>query len=182
MKPRTASASVAKCGRPSSSKARFETSSSPSQTAKTGLLPKPFCRSRFTVPATASADCEAEASAVGTFSTRTASFSLSARRMSRAAPYRAASASPMMSIGFARDQIGGSARSSAASASGETAARVPPRSISRSTASTPTPPPLVRIARRLPGKGFCRPRVSAAAKSSSRSNTRRSPARRKAAS
>ena len=34
---------------------------------------------------------------------------------------------------------------------------MPPRSISRSTASTPTPPPLVRIARRLPGKRLLPP-------------------------
>ena len=34
--------------------------------------------------------------------------------------------------------------------SAESAAGTPPKSISRSTASTPTPPPLVRIASRLP--------------------------------
>src|SRR5262249_1005443 len=42
---------------------------------------------------------------------------------------------------------------------------------SRSTASTPTPPPLVNIASRLPGNGRTRPSVSAAANSSSRSST-----------
>ena len=86
MKPRTASASVAKCGMPSSSKARFETSSSPSQTAKTGLrrdalLPvAPDGLGDRLAPL-----ARREASAVGTFSTRTASFSSSARSASRAA-------------------------------------------------------------------------------------------------
>ena len=41
--------------------------------------------------------------------------------------------------------------------SGEMPARVPPRSASRSTASTPIPPPLVRMASRLPGNGRTRP-------------------------
>ena len=93
-----------------------------------------------------------------------------------------ASASPTMSTGLAFDQIGGSAASSAFIVSGERAASVPPRSISRSTASTPTPPPLVRIARRLPENGCSRPSVSAAANNSSRSSTRSRPARRNAAS
>jgi hypothetical protein len=37
------------------------------------------------------------------------------------------------------------------------------------SARTPTPPPLVRMARRLPGNGFNRPSVSVASNSSSRS-------------
>ena len=51
------------------------------------------------------------------------------------------------------DQIGGSAASSVCIVSGEMPASVPPRSTSRSTASTPMPPPLVRIASRLPANG-----------------------------
>ena len=54
MKPRTASASVAKCGMPSSSKARFEAAVLAQPDREDGLLPKPFARSRRTVPATAS--------------------------------------------------------------------------------------------------------------------------------
>src|SRR5262249_40235938 len=53
----------------------------------------------------------------------------------------------------------------------------PRRPGSRSTASTPTPPPLVNIASRLPGNGRTRPSVSAAANNSSRSSTRNRPAR-----
>ena len=50
------------------------------------------------------------------------------------------------------DQVGGSTASSLARVSGEISARVPPSSTSRSTARTPMPPPLVRIASRLPGR------------------------------
>ena len=59
-----------------------------------------------------------------------------------------------MSTGLAFDQIGGSAASSAVIVRGERVASVPPRSISRSTASTPMPPPLVRMASRLPANGL----------------------------
>ena len=79
------------------------------------------------------------------------------------------------------NQVGGSTESSFARVCGERPASVPPRSITQSTASTPMPPPLVMMARRLPLKGLRRPSVSAAANNSSRSNTRNRPARRKAA-
>ena len=65
---------------------------------------------------------------------------------------------------------------------GRNAASSPPRSTSRSTARTPTPPPLVKMARRLPDNVDKRASVSAAANSSSRSMTRTKPARRNAAS
>jgi phosphoketolase len=103
-------------------------------------------------------------------------------RIPSAAAYRASSASPAISTGLARDQIGGSTASSRAMARGEMPASCPPRSVSRSTASTPMPPPLVNIASRLPAMLVKCPSVSAAANNSSRSRTRNSPARRNAAS
>jgi hypothetical protein len=110
----------------------------------------PFCRWRCVTAMTDFAAAAAEASAVGTFITRMASFSRSSSSGSSAAAYRASSASPTMSAGLARDQIGGSAASRRAIVCGEMAASSPPRSTSRSTASTPMPPPLVKIASRLP--------------------------------
>ena len=90
--------------------------------------------------------------------------------------------SPAISTGLARDQIGGSAASSRFIVAGEISARTPPRSARRSTASTPRPPPLVKIASRLPASELTCPSVSAAANSSSRSSARMNPARRNAAS
>ena len=55
--------------------------------------------------------------------------------------------------------------------------RIPPSSTSRSIASTPMPPPLVRIASAFPGGNSTRPRVSAQSNNSRRSETRRIPAR-----
>ena len=86
--------------------------------------------------------------------TRTASLAVSASSSVSACSYRFAGASPAISTGFARDQIGGSVASSRFNMSGETAASDPPRSTKRSTARTPMPPPLVRMARRLPGNGL----------------------------
>ena len=64
----------------------------------------------------------------------------------------------------------------------ERVASRPPRSPSRSAASTPAPPPLVRMASRSPVSRGCRARISAALKRSSSSRTRSTPARRNAAS
>ena len=66
-----------------------------------------------------------------------------------------------MSTGFDPDHVGGSTASSFSRVAGAMAAGMPPSSASRSTASTPMPPPLVRIASRFPGGDSTRPSVSA---------------------
>ena len=87
-----------------------------------------------------------------------------------------------MSIGFDFDHVGGNTASSFSRAAGEMSAGIPPSSTSRSTASTPMPPPLVRIASRFPGGDLSRPSVSAQSNNSRKSDTRRIPARSNAAS
>ncbi len=87
----------------------------------------------------------------------------------------------MMSIGLACDHVAGRIASSAAISSGDGLASLPPEGISASTASTPAPPPLVRIRSSLSGTGLRQVKVSAAVNKASRSSTRTSPARRNAA-
>ena len=106
----------------------------------------------------------------------------SAATASSAAAKRAGGASPTMSTGLPRLQSAGSAASSRASVSAESSARFAGPSISRSTASTPAPPPLVTIATRARWSGRNRATVSAAANISASPRTRRMPARRSAAS
>ncbi len=70
-----------------------------------------------------------EASAVGTFMTSTASLASSSSKCARARRRSvASSASPAMSTGLARDQIGGSAASSFFMVAGEMSASSPPKS------------------------------------------------------
>ena len=85
----------------------------------------------------------------------------------------------MISTGLPCDQVGGRTVSSAAIAEPERSARRPPSSVKWSVASTPAPPPLVRMARRSPVSRGCRARISAAVKRPLSSRTRRTPARRK---
>ena len=161
MKPRTASASVAKCGMPRLLEARvgrvLAEPDGEDGLAAIGSLRGRASRSRR--PLRRGRRRRRAPSARSAPGWRR---SPGRRAALRARGIAAASASPMMSIGLARDQVGGRTASSALrDRLGESAASVPPRSIRRSTASTPMPPPLVRMARRLPGNGFCRPSVSA---------------------
>lgn len=88
----------------------------------------------------------------------------------------------MMSTGLACGQLAGRQAFKASSVCGAKVARFPPASCSASAASTPAPPPLVRMASRSPRKGRAWARVSAASNSASSVSTRSMPARRKAAS
>ena len=85
-------------------------------------------------------------------------------------------------MGLAWLQNGGRAALRAASVSGLSGASWPPRVIRSSTAMTPGPPALVTIARAGPRGGGCIDRISAMLKRSGMVVTRRTPARRKAAS
>ena len=83
--------------------------------------------------ATAAAASAAEASAVWTFSTSTASFvRVGEQHFERVAHSVAASASPMMSTGLDCDQVGGRIASRRSSVSGDSSASTPPKSIRRS--------------------------------------------------
>ena len=104
--------------------------------------------------------------AVGQFMMRMASVPGSSRRIFNAAQYLSAPASPITSIGLPRDHVGGSTASSALMVLSDNFASVPCRSIKRSTASTPAPPPFVSMARRSPADVGRRARLSAASKSS----------------
>ena len=88
----------------------------------------------------------------------------------------------MMSSGLPRDQLAGSAPSSAASVAGDSPAMRTPRSTARSVAITPGPPPLVTMARRLPLGRMWLDSARAAANSCKMVLTRTTPARRTSAS
>src|SRR5580658_11099513 len=88
-----------------------------------------------------------------------------------------------MSTGLARDQVAGNAASKVAIVAGDNSAMMPPVSSHASVASTPKPPPLVRIANRSHRRGLiARDSVSAAENRSPNPLTRNNPARRNAAS
>ena len=91
-------------------------------------------------------------------------------------------ASPMMSIGFACDQVDGSSASSFARVSGASSVRRTPLIAAASAAITPAPPPFVMsvsVSLRLARKWVS---VSAAMNRSCSVSTRSMPARRMAAS
>ena len=88
----------------------------------------------------------------------------------------------MMSTGLPCDQVAGRAPLRVSMVSCDRLARSPPMSISRSTARTPAPPPLVTMPTRPCLTGRNRVSVSAASNRCSRSSTRNRPARVKAAS
>ncbi|MCG3144756.1 MAG: hypothetical protein HONDAALG_02229 [Gammaproteobacteria bacterium] len=91
--------------------------------------------------------------------------------------------SPTMSTGLERDQLAGSTPSSAAIVSGARVASVPPLVVTESAASTPGPPPLVRIASRSPPSARRdSASVSAASNSASTESTSTMPARCRALS
>ena len=110
-----------------------------------------------------------EASAVGQLMTRSAAGSGSASRISSAAVVRSAPASPMMSTGLAFDHVDGKMLDNATRVGSDSVASCPPKSARRSAASTPAPPPFVRIiSRSLARRGTC-DRISAASNSSGKS-------------
>ncbi len=119
---------------------------------------------------------------VGQLMTSTASTPGSSRITRSAASYRPPEASPWTSTGFPPDHAPGRMPASASTVSGDSSARRPSASTSASAASTPSPPPLVTIARRLPRWRLASASVSTAPNSSSSVNTRRMPERRNAAS
>ena len=150
--------------------------------ARWAFLPRPVVLCRSTTAIIRSATSVLEASAVGQVITRMASTSSLASTTSSATAYLSGPASPMMSTGLPWDHVGGSTASKADRVPSERFASVPPRSPKRSVARTPAPPPLVMMASLSPVSGGCRARISAALNSSSSSRTRRTPARRNAAS
>ncbi len=106
----------------------------------------------------------------------------SAATMSSVFAYRCGGASPMMSIGSLWLQTGGRIALSASIVSGEISASSPPPPMRASVAMTPGPPALVTTARRRPFGRGCFARISETSNSSLIESTRRTPARRKAAS
>ena len=122
---------------------------------------------------------------VGTNSSSTPSLAGSSIRIFIASAKRPASASPMMSTGLPCDQVIGSVAFSRSSTSGDSLASCTPASTVASAASTPGPPPLVRMASRLPGMPLGRRPVasdSAAANIWLKASTRIAPARLSATS
>ena len=106
----------------------------------------------------------------------------SAAAISSAFAYRSGGASPMMSIGLLWLQTTGSTSLRAAIVSSLMSVSSPPPPMSASVARTPGPPALVTIESFRPRGRGCLARISDTSNSSLIESTRRTPARRKAAS